>query len=247
MNSVMKNQKGVTLLLSILILSGLALVAAAVTAFTVQEIRSSRATELTEPGYAAAEAGIEQGLWDYKRNDISAIAHCNTNPPLVAYNTVSDVRYCKSFGGGSFDITSTPIDILLYNPDDPNGDVDLLDQNQVSYYSYVGVRNTGNISIQAQILRFDGTLIASDSSILPGDPEERFTIAAVSPSSEGRLIVRLSTVSGATTAFVDTNQGLPDVVNITSLGCNTKSATTSCAANTDLELFNRKIEVNLGN
>ena len=244
----MTNQRGVTLLLSILILSAMSLVAAAVSTFVVREIRSSRATLLTEPGYAAAEAGIQQGLWTLKRDDISAVTACKTNPPLVAYNAVSEVTYCKSFGGGTFDITVQPIDILLYNPDDPNGDIDLLDGAGVTYYNNVDVLNTGPVSIRVEILRLDDTPVAS-ALIAPGDPVVPFPIAAVAVGREGRLIVRLSTLGGAavSTAFVDTNEGLPDIVSISSLGCNTKLTTTSCAVDTGSEIFNRKIEVNLGN
>src|SRR6185503_11801329 len=62
-------QAGVTLLIAILILSGLALISSAIAVFTIQEVRSSRATLATEPAIVAAEGAGERGVYALKRSN----------------------------------------------------------------------------------------------------------------------------------------------------------------------------------
>ncbi len=239
MKPTQKNQSGVTLLLAILVLAGLVLVAAAVSVFTVQEIRSSRATLLTEPAYSAAEAGTELGLWNLKREDPATLKNCDSGPALqnLGNNNISKVVVCKSFRGQEFIVGTSDTTFFLYDPDDVNGNVDLL-----SYpYTFLSVDNNGAFSVQVDIFRIDDTPVLS-GQVDPGF-SELFNIPAVPPGSEGRLRVTLS-AADFTSVFVDTNKGLPDNMAIISSGCSAKTAIVSC---NDLgkELFNRKIEVEL--
>ncbi len=236
-----KDQRGVTLLLSVLVLSGITLVAAAVTAFTIQEVRSARGTVLSEPAFHAAETGAEIGIYNAKRSTLSTITDCSASPAFQNIpNTTSGATVCKAFGTGTYNITSGGTKVFyLYDPSNFNTNVDL-----ISYpYPYLDITNSSTFAVNVTITRLDGTPVTS-TSIPSGATPTRINIAPVASGAEGRMMVTLGAPFAAATVTVSTPPGLPDFLNISASGCSAKSAITNCDV-TGRELYNRKIEVQL--
>jgi len=233
-------EQGITLLLATLILAGVTLTILAIAAFTIQEIRASRAIALTEPAISAAESAGEQGLWALKRSDNLELCPSAVSQNLGA-NTLSSL--CKSYDSATIDVKAgVPFVFYLYNPTDINGDVDLHDYPYTSLVvSYV----SGSTTVNVNIARIDGvsTGITPPSSNVDSsvNPMQTVSIAAVPADTEGRMKVTL-TSAGNVTLNVDTNRGMPTFPTVDATGCSSRSAVSSCTGGTQ-ELFTRRIKV----
>src|SRR5690349_15283446 len=122
-------QKGSTLLLAVFVMASLTLVAIAVSAFTVSEIRASRGNLVTEPAINAAETAAEEALWTLKRtDDLTLVPFCSSSTisnPITGSNSIAQI--CRKYSGQNYFIENgSPKAVYLYDPDDVNGDVDLL-------------------------------------------------------------------------------------------------------------------------
>lgn len=234
------SQKGVTLLLATFIMAGVTLTILAIAAFAIQEVRSSRAIALTEPAISAAESAGEQGLWALKRSDNLSVCPTATSQNLGA-NTLSSV--CKSYGSAVIDVKAgIPFVFYLYNPNNINGDADLLDY---PYSSMTVAYVSGSTSVGINVLRLDNGSdgISPSSSTVSSsvNPTQVVSISPVSEGAEGRMKVTL-TSSGDTTVNVDTNQGMPTFPTVDATGCSARGAVSSCTGSA-LELFTRRIKV----
>lgn len=239
------NQAGVTLLLSILILSGLTLITVTIGAFAIQELRSSRAVIVTEPAIAAAESAGEQGLWSLKRS--GSFATCPTqNTQTLSNNTF--INSCKSYGTATFTVKGgVPFTFYLYNPNDINGDVDLsgfvYNQLQVTHLS-------GTTFLTASVTRLDGSTTgitpagAPQLTLSPGSLTGTVGIAPVAvtnPETEARMKVVLSSVGDATVE-VNTNLGMPTFPTVDALGCASRASISSCDSSSQ-ETYGRRINI----
>ncbi|HEX9503920.1 MAG TPA: hypothetical protein VF974_06425 [Patescibacteria group bacterium] len=241
--NILKNnsQEGVTLLLSIMIMSGLILIASTVSLLAIQQIRGSRAGLVSEPAFIAAKTGAEEGLWIAKRSNISNLPDCPASTARSVPSSNSFINYCKSFRGGTYNITSgSPTTILLYDPNDPNGDTDLSGFR----YNTLTVRTTGSFAVNVNVSRIDGTFISA-FQVTPGN-SSAVNLPQASPGTEGRMQITLDAVSN-TAAYVTTDKGLPTVLNIASTACSTRTTVVTNCSSTDAELYTRKIEVQMGN
>jgi len=236
----LKSERGVTLLLATLVMAGMTLTILAIAAFTIQEIRSSRAVTLTEPAISAAESAGEQGLWAIKRD--TALPICPlANAQNMGANTWATT--CKSYGSATVDIEAgVPFVFFLYNPTDINGDKDLHD------YPYTNINLTyisGVTSIGVNVTRIDGFttgISPSSSSLSAGvNPVQVINISPVAASTEGRMKVTLTSASNAT-VNIDTNRGMPTFPTVDATGCSSRSAVLACTGSAQ-ELFTRRIQV----
>lgn len=241
-------QAGVTLLLSILIVSGLTLIAVAIATFAVQELRSSRAVIVTEPTIAAAESGGEKGVWVIKREiGEASLATCPTRTIQNLTNN-TQVSSCRSFGEATVNISSGQNYVfLLYNTDDINGDVDLLhcnpNQNTNCYNSITVTYVSGNVNGNVTVTRIDNTtggISPSSATLAPGNPTV-ISVAPVGPGFEGRMKVVLS-APGDITVRITTDRGMPTIPTVDALACGSQATVTSCSS-TSQELFSRRINV----
>lgn len=231
-----KNQTGVTLLIAVLVMSGLALISLSVAAFAIQEIRASRAVTVTEPAIAAAETAGEQGLWAIKRG--ATLAACPSQT-AVTLGSGALVNSCKTYSNAVFDLkASTPLVFYLYDPNNVNGDIDLLayPYNQISF-----VYQTGPFSVNVNIVRLDGTPVGAQPVVVAPGSVQTIVIPAVSAGAEGRMKVTMQSTGDATVA-VNTNQGLPNFPTVNAGGCASKTLVTDCN-NTSQELFSRRINI----
>jgi hypothetical protein len=231
-------EAGVTLLLSVMIISGLTLIVVSVAAFAVQELRASRAQLLSEPTIAAAESGGERGLWSIKRE--TGLETC----PLASVQTFGAnnlATYCKSYGAATIAITGgSPYTFFLYDPDNINGDADLIGYP----YSSISIQHSsGTYQVNVSVSRLDGSttgISPSSVAVSPGATQS-ITISPVLAGSEGRMKVVLSSTGNAT-VIVNTNRGMPTFPTIDSTACGSRGAVSSCTG-AGQELFTRRIQV----
>jgi hypothetical protein len=235
-----RSQQGVTLLLATLVMAGMTLTILAIAAFSIQEIRASRAIALSEPAISAAESAGEQGLWAIKRSDSLSLCPTAISQNLGA-NTLS--MLCKSYGSARIDVKAgVPFVFYLYNPANINGDVDLHD------YPYTNMTVdfiSGATSININIIRIDGTttgISPTTSSVNSGvTPSQVINISPVAVNNEGRMKVTLTSSANAT-VMVDTDRGMPSFPTVDATGCSSRSAVSTCAGSSQ-ELFTRRIQV----
>jgi hypothetical protein len=240
-----KLQTGVTMLLAVLAMSGITLVALAVAAFAVQEIRSSRAVAATEPAYNAAYTGTEYALWALKRTGVGSVPDCLTSITTVSFPASnSSAGYCKTYASGTYSLTAgQPKAFFLYNPNDPSGDTDLSEFP----YEYLSVSNASNtFTVSVEITRLDGTEVGS-ALVPPNSPGAVIEIPIIGPGPnvEARMKVRMEALLGDAVVLVNTNLGLPDRLALVSDGCNTRTID-GCTSGAG-ELFTRKVAVIIGN
>lgn len=240
-------QEGVTLLISVLVMAGLALISLSVASFSIQELRSSRAVLVTEPAISAAETAGEQGLWAVNRG--VAINPCptatNPNPPQTnqVLGNGAFVNTCKSYQSATLDLSAnTPSVFFLYDPNDINGNVDLL---TYPYNTLTVTHKSGQLLVNVNLVRVDGTPVGSQPVVVPPGGTQVINIPAVSSGSEGRMKVTLQSAGNAT-VFVNTNQGLPSFPTINAGGCASKTGITDCSNAAQEEIFNRRINITVG-
>ncbi len=231
------SQQGVTLLIAILVMSGLALTSLAIAALTIQEIRASRAVVVSEPAIAAAETAGEQGLWAIKR--ATALSTCPTQSSTSLANGAL-VNFCKAYTSATFNLkANTPFVFYLYDPNNINGDVDLL---AYPYNTLTVVNQGGSFQVNVFVVRLNGSPVGAQPVAVASGATQIISIPPVSSGSEGRMQVTLQS-TGAATVNVNTNQGIPDFPTIDASGCNSKNTLVSCSGKQ--EIYSRRINISV--
>lgn len=229
---MMNKQAGVTLLISVLILSGVTLITLTVGFFTMQEIRSSRAVFLSEPAITAAESAAELGIFTLKRR-AGTLPTCPTvTTTALQPNVRSDS--CTSYSAAVLDVeASIPTIFYLYNPNDINGDISLINYG----YEYLRLTHqSGAYNVVATVVRLGGTVVGT-ATATPGQ-SITITIPPVPAGTEGRMKVTLSS-TGEATVVVDTNRGMPNFPTVDASGC---SGIVAANCNAD-EVFKRRLNI----
>lgn len=246
----LRSESGVTLLIAVLVMSGLALISVAVATFAVQELRASRAVLSTEPAISAAESAGEEGLWAVKRSGTLVDCTTLTTTPTTLTNGALSNR-CKSYSNAVLDLEANKALVFyLYDPNDINGDLDLQGQKVCTqpassnpagflFSSMTIISQSGTTTVTASIVRLDGTVVANQT-ITPGSTEV-ISIPAVALCSDGRMKVTLLS-TGNVTVNVNTNLGMPNFPTINAGGCAARSALTDCNGSNS-EQFNRRINI----
>lgn len=227
-----KSQDGVTLLISIMMLSGILVISVTVGYFAIQELRASRAVIFSEPAISAAQSGAEKGIW-YLNRTTEALDCANQNTTNLTNNTT--VSICKNYQNATVQLeANTNYVFYLYNPNDINGDPDMSDF-PINYLDVSQV--SGAYAVNVTIIRVTGESVRS-TSVNPGS---QIRIDNLYPGSgqESRMKVTLSSISNATVKL-NTNQGMPDFPVIDSSGCYGIGVSNCNAAN---EAYRRKINV----
>ena len=234
-------QAGVTLLLAILILSGLTLITVTVGTFAIQELRASRAVIVTEPAIAAAESAGEQGLWAIKRDgDLSTCPAEDTQ--TLGNNALTTA--CKSFGSATVNIKGgTPYYFYLYDPDAGQGGIGDADLSGYPYSSLQVTEVTGSNSVAVSAERLDGstTGLTPTNQTINENETANVSIAPVPAGSEGRIQVTLSSFSDATMTL-DTDRGMPIFPTVDAFGCAARTTVADCNTQSE-EVFGRRINI----
>ncbi len=234
-----RSQEGVTLLISVLVMSGLALISLSVAAFAIQELRASRAVIATEPAISAAESGGEEGLWAIKRLPASSLVNCATGQTPLTLSNGSFDTLCKTYGSAVIKLqANVPFIFYLYDPGNINGDMDLL---AYPYTNLTVIDQSGTNNVSVNIVRIDQSATLVAGVTVPPGATQVINIISVGPGSEGRMKVTLLSVSDTTVNF-NTNQGMPNFPTINSGGCAARTAVADCDTSNS-ELFSRRINI----
>lgn len=229
----LKNQEGVTLLVSVLILSGMAVITAAVAFFAIQEIRASRAILYTEPAISAAQGGGELGLWQIKRN--KTLSTCGTTPETPVVGNAK-VEVCTSYDEVTFDMqANVDFKFYLYNPESATNS-ELLD-----YFTSLYITNRTSTTLTVEIRRIDSTTPISTGTVAVNQTRTFNNISAIS-GQEGRLEVTLKPTS-AGTVVADTNRGIPGFPIVDSSACIATGSSTTLDCNSQQETFKRRLNI----
>jgi hypothetical protein len=249
-----KNQQGITLLLTIMLVATLTLISTTVAYLGIQQIRNSRAAALSNPALGAAESGGEEGIWNVVRKNIGA-QPCDTvsSPPIttnLSTNTASS--YTVTHTGATLSVRNgTPKVIYLYDPSDANGDTDLHD----CPYDYIDITflsEISNGSVNMQVERLDGTLLGTNS-VDKNTPNYRLSslTGAFGAGIDNRMKVTFTydNPGGTTDIFVTTGDssnvdfGLPSFPVVDSVGCSAVATIANCTGAN--ETFSRRLNITI--
>jgi hypothetical protein len=149
------------------------------------------------------------------------------------------VNSCKSYSSATFRLkANTPYVFYLFDPNNVNGDIDLL---AYPYTSLTVIHQSGAFNIDTTIARLDGTAVGTQPvTVTPGSTQV-INIPPVVTGSEGRMRVTLQSIGDAT-VNVNTNQGMPNFPTINAGGCASRTSVTDCNSSSQ-ELFNRRINI----
>jgi Tfp pilus assembly protein PilX len=235
-------QKGVTLLLAVMIVSSLVLIAVTVAALAIRGLRTSRASLFNQPALGAAESGAEDALWGIKRNAV-AIPNCTSSSTSVTYaNSVSS--YCKSYGPTTFNLKSgTDTLVYLYDPNDPNGDTDLTKMDTA--YSSVTVTNqtvANTVPVKVYVTKLDGSAIGAQPVSVANGSNQTIAIPSPVAGSDNRMEIKLH-ADADEIVVVTTNIGLPTVPTVDATGCAGRITPGANCASSNGESFSRRLNV----
>ena len=252
------SETGVTLLLSILILSAVTLISLSVAAFSLNQIRSSRSVVQSNSAISAAESAGEEGVWSIKRGG-TTLPSCSSSPtPPVSqpldpgFSDGAGANSCLTHSDATISLTANT-DYVLYlsDPLDPSNDYDLQgcvpctpqssNPNGFPYSSLTVNNESSNYSVSVTVDRLDGTNLVS-SSIPPNSmAPSPFSLTLPAPGNEARMKITLNSPGNAV-VDITTDLGMPNYPTVSSLGCSAIQTVTDCNS-TGLELFTRKINV----
>ena len=231
--STKNSQSGVTLLFSVLVMSGVSLIAMTVSYLAIQELRASRAVALSEPAIGAAETAAETGLW--KMNRSSSLPDCATNPtPDILSKTLS--MKCVTYSDAVFQVTpALPGSFHLYDPNNING-------NTNPGYTFLLVSYvSGTTALTVRVERLDATEVVTTTTAAGSSPA---TInLPTNPAQDNRFKV-IMTSAGSMTVDVNTNLGMPEFPTMNAEGCATAHNDTAGCLQTP-DAFRRKLHISL--
>lgn len=263
-----EKQSGITLLLSILIMSGIFLISVTVSFFVIQEIRASRASLLTEPAIVAADAGAEEGIWTVKRGDIASLPTCNPTSPYgtsLGTNIVS-VK-CLRYSSVTLDLVAAqPTTIYFYDPEDVNGNLCMFQYYTPGQFTgctgYQIFQNitmafaTSSVSVSVDARTLDGYAIPGwDSATLITNVETPSVInvpASINPSStDSRFILTLTPQQDISVTLDATGRdhagvvrnGLPDYPTVDAMGCASRGSLSNDCSSSAGDVYRRRLNV----
>lgn len=130
-NIIREKERGITMLLSILILASLSVMVFSLASIVINEIRTSGDLIRTEPNIVAAQAATEDGLYLAMRG-LGSLNACSPTPaPVIYSNGVSVVTCADYYYPNPYDFNlsaSSRQDFYLYDP-----------VNQLNNPGYTGV------------------------------------------------------------------------------------------------------------
>lgn len=237
-------QAGVTLLMAVIITATLSLISVTVAFLAIQNIRNSRAVLLSEPAITAAFSAGEEGVWHLKR--AVTLPNCSVttsggSDTLGANGLWSARNFCRSNTAATINIVAGEDYVFyLYNPDNPNGDVDLKELSP-TYQSLMVTNQTGTANVEIRTSRLDGTPVGIQPILAaPGDTETINNLEGPE-DIDNRMKIILRSINDAQ-VLVNTNIGMPTLPTVDAVGCAQRGegSGTSCSA---AEVFNRRIQV----
>lgn len=247
-----KQQDGVTLLLAVMVTSMLVLIAISVSFLATKDIQASRAALLTEPALGAAKAGAENGLWAVKRSSV-VLPDCTNNSTNTAL-AAAHAEYCKSFSPLTVALQAGVASVFyLYDPNNPNGDIDLNHSNPnipnlatPPIYTSLIVTNNGGNNVTVDISKIDGTPV-SNVVVPPAGGQQQINIPVGPDNVDNRLVVTLQSIlAGTVQLYTNPSGGMPSAPTVSATGCSSKQAGLVACNDPNKEVYSRKINVDVG-
>lgn len=247
-------EAGVTLLLTVLIISSMVLISLTVAGLVVQELRASRSSLLTEPAIKAAETAGEQGLYAYKQTgDIPDLCASNAfTTTVTGACTSTNLRIKKSVEYAPALITLEPgevREIFIYDPDLPNDNPTML-RSGAPIYTHVIIEHISGLfdsRFNVEIKSFDDVEIAEEE-IRAGD-KETFSIYPIYSAADKRVSIKITPGDSRATIRISTlgiYEGLPSYPVIRAEGCRAQQNIANC--NVDgTEVFRRRLDITVPN
>ncbi|MBX4187902.1 MAG: hypothetical protein KW793_02075 [Candidatus Doudnabacteria bacterium] len=256
-----EQQKGVAILLAVLLISAITVISTTIAFFLIQEVKSNRATYMTEPAIVAAESAAEQGIYQIKRG--TAVSSCDSNPTFGNVDPANNkVKYrnCLIASKATFQIDqSKDLVLYLYDPTNINGNLCMettsscpLDGNGsgTQLFTSLNIQHVTGGLVTATLESLDG--LYSTTQLVSIGSKAIIPIARNLPNAEDeRLKVTISTGSIATidvdagmAGNLGVYQGLPSYATIDAEACSAFNVTpTTC--DTAGEIYTRRINVTL--
>jgi type II secretory pathway pseudopilin PulG len=257
-----KNQDGITLLLAIMVMSGIAAITVTVAFFVMQEVRAARSSALTEPAIVAAESAGEQGIYQIKRGTFNTTCDTAVYTQIDGRTTTGSVntriKKCIVNKPAVIDIKpSDPFETTLYDPNNVQGNKCLEDDavcpqsgggtGRQLYSSVVVQHLSGGFDGRLTISTFDGLTYASNV-VIPRNGTATVPIDRdILNSTDERLLLTVTSPSGDITVQISTTgvyTGLPDYRTVDAEGCVGLTNITSCETTTS-EVFKRRLNITL--
>jgi hypothetical protein len=246
------SEKGITLLLSVIIMTLILIVTLTVSSLAVQEIRASRSIFLSELAIAGARSAGEEGLWVLKRQ--GQFDNCDSNPPYTSLSSTDSkvqIKRCKKFDSVLVTLEANkPLAILLYDPLDPNGNLCMNESYTPGSYTGCGgdaivnridvFQNSGASPVSVTVQDFDlnnawsqtASAKTVGTNIVPADIDVPDPIPG---SSDERLTLILDPgVNEATVTITVTPNGLPNFPTIDAEACAAGKDITTCTDSDDI-------------
>jgi hypothetical protein len=247
-------QDGVTLLLAVLITSGIFIITLTIAVFVTQEIRASRASVLTEPAIIAAETAGESGIYRIKRGGVSSVTNCSASTPYTQVGgatggtTNTRVRSCLDFVPATFELkeTDSPLEFYLYDPTDVNGNF-CMEASACAgdqLYQTVVIRHlTGTSNVYVNAITLDGATVGTQL-VSPGTTYSMNIPRDIAGSTDERVKFTMVSTLGTATVQVSTTgtyTGLPDYRTIDAQGCVANVNITNCDGSQ--ETYKRRLNI----
>jgi hypothetical protein len=266
-----KNEDGVTLLMSVMMMSGIAIITSTVAFFVVQEIRNSRSSALTEPAIIAAEAASEQGIFRVKRlNSTTPLTSCATAGYTLTDGTTAVtadnasgtiIKKCEASSSAAFQFTEeNPLEVFFYDVNNINGNLCMEQTCSTSATADIGgtgaqiyssiivkyVSGTGNLPVELETLDGVSSGIIGPA-ILDVGQSGTYTIPInIIGSLDERLKLSIQPTSGSATVEISTTgsaTGVPDFQTLNAEACVGFGSITNCDSST--ESYKRRINVTI--
>jgi hypothetical protein len=261
-----KKQIGMTLLISILIMSTVVVVTVTVAGFAIQELRNARFSALSEPSINAAESAAEQALWQVKRLGSDTFpggctAFTTTDGISQTAGSVLTSR-CLTYTDAVFELgPDDPVIFYLYDPRNrPNS----MQDNKCMKQYYDPVCTGEDLYNRIDFERQDASTAMVHISVttLGADPEDvgasPIYLTSYSPSAsvtwqndqissdDKRLKVTLES-QGRTMVKVYPSgflSGMPDYPTLDVVGCSASGTISSCNTTTG-DVVKRRINITI--
>jgi uncharacterized protein (UPF0333 family) len=261
------NENGVTLLLSVLIVSAMVIITLTVSFFAIQELRASRSSTLSEPAIVAAETAGEQGIWMIKRNTFADTCPAS-NPTQINGTTNSTgsgasttiTTKCVSYGPAILELVpGEDKSFFLYDPNDINGNKCMNEvytpnsntgcSGRRMYKNIIITHTSGPFSVNVSAVTVSGNTFAGSSIVVSPGNTGTITIPDSIPGASNEVLkVTVSSYEYATVsvtteadAAVAVYSGMPDFPTVDAEGCASLSNIPDCD---ELgEVFKRRINI----
>lgn len=228
------SEAGVTLLLSVFIMSAVSIITLTVGFFAIQELRASKSIVLSEPAIGAANTAAEAGLWQIHRQGTMP-PNCTGVPDTEVLSGSQALKMnCMAYGSAVLSVAGgTPNSFYLYDPNNINGNLN------PGYTSLTATYKSGTTTLTVTAQRLNGTVVGT-MNVIPGSGPTQMTLPS-NPGDDNRFKVIL-TSTGNLSVEMNTNLGMPDFPTLNAAGCMTMTATPANCLGAS-ESFQRRLDV----